>query len=245
LGYRQTVEVAVEEVRPPEFVKKHQLHTGLFCEGVYSADMTWYTARIDAVNADGTYQVTYTDYGNSENLDIKHLRLNPMLNSQSQTGANAVAQAAEQLQREMDAKGGGAKSAEKKRKEKEKEAEPVEELGDFVIPEKLRLQPNDSEEIKAAKRKKVHALKSAHRMKVNETEKTNKAQAWSSFNSKGKKLKGFMSSGKKESLFRTSESGRVGFTGSGRGMVENAAQLNPHSVRKSAVQAGKGDDDDE
>ena len=90
-----------------------------------SADMTWYTARIDAVNADGTYQVpvcfyicckltylclvttdvtspssyycacaqvTYTDYGNSENLDIKHLRLNPMLNSQSQTGANAVAQ---------------------------------------------------------------------------------------------------------------------------------------------------------
>ena len=36
----------------------------------------------------------------------------------------------------------------------------------------------------------VHALKSAHRMKVNETEKTNKAQAWSSFNSKGKKLKG-------------------------------------------------------
>jgi len=36
--------------------------------------------------------------------------------------------------------GGGAKSAEKKRKEKEKEVEPAEELGDFVIPEKLRLQ---------------------------------------------------------------------------------------------------------
>jgi len=35
----------------------------------------------------------------------------------------------------------------------------------------------------------------------------------------GKKLKGFMSSAKKESLFRTSENGRVGFTGSGKGMV--------------------------
>jgi hypothetical protein len=35
----------------------------------------------------------------------------------------------------------------------------------------------------------------------------------------GKKLKGFMSSAKKESLFRTSETGRVGFTGSGKGMV--------------------------
>ena len=39
------------------------------------------------------------------------------------------------------------------------------------------------------------------------------------FGTGGKKLKGFMSSGKKESLFRTSETGRVGFTGSGRGMV--------------------------
>ena len=32
--------------------------------------------------------------------------------------------------------------------------------------EKLKLQPNDTDEIKSAKRKKVHALKSAHRLKV-------------------------------------------------------------------------------
>lgn len=30
-----------------------------------------------------------------------------------------------------------------------------------------------------------------------------------------------------------------------RGMVENAAQLNPHAVRKSAVQANKPNEDDE
>jgi len=246
LGYgATTTEVQVSAVRPPEFVKKYQLHVGLFCEAVYSDDMCWYTARIDSLNADGTYAVTYTDFGNAESVGIKHMRLNPTLNALNKPEPNAVALAAEQLQRELasgkvTAAGGGGKSSEKKRKEKVVEEPVVEELGEFVIPEKLRLVATDSEDVKAAKRKKVHALKSAHRLKVSETDKSNKAQAWNSFAAKagGKKLKGFMSSTKKESLFRTSETGRVGFTGSGNGMVDKKLRLNPHAVRKSALGSG-------
>ena len=240
MGYGQTVEVEEAAVRAPEFAQKHQLYPGLYCEGIYSQDQRWYTARIDAVNADGTYAVTYTDYGNSESLDRKYLRLNPTLNALNKPRENAPARAAEKL-RELaavgpgdGAGGSGGKGAEKKRKVDE---EPVEDLGEFVIPEKLKLLPTDSEEVKAAKRKKVHALKSAHRLKADQNEKQGKAQAWNSFTAKtsGKKTKGFLTGAvKKESMFRTSEVGRVGFIGSGRGISTAAGAVNPHAVHAHA-----------
>lgn len=38
-------------------------------------------------------------------------------------------------------------------------------MADLVIPEKYKILPSDSEEVKIAKKKKVHQLKSAHRLK--------------------------------------------------------------------------------
>ena len=127
LGYHQTIEVDRAAIRPPEILKRSQVYVGLHCEGVYTADSCWYTARIDAVNADGTVAVTYTDYGNSESIDMKHLRLNPKLDHLNKAPPNAVELAAQQLERELAAKKDkSAKSAsratssgEKKRKDPE------------------------------------------------------------------------------------------------------------------------------
>ena len=39
-------QVETASIRPAEFVKRSQLYVGLHCEGLYSADLCWYTARI-------------------------------------------------------------------------------------------------------------------------------------------------------------------------------------------------------
>ena len=139
----------------------------LYCEAIYSADNSWYTARIDKVNSDGTCSVTYTDYGNSEVVSIKHMRLNSTLNALKKPTENPVELAAKQLEKELAAKAGGAGGAgkagvdknDKKRKDKEPSeiagAKEVEEMGDFVVPEKLKILLTDSEDVKATKRKKV------------------------------------------------------------------------------------------
>ena len=44
----------------------------------------------DKVNAEGGVNVTYIDYGNSESIDIKHLRLNPKLDVMNKAPPNAV-----------------------------------------------------------------------------------------------------------------------------------------------------------
>jgi len=220
LGYGLHEQVQIPSLRVAEFCKPSQLAVGTVCEGIYSADGQWYNARIDEVTADGRYAVTYTDYGNSEYIDIRHIRLKHM------------------------AQPAGAGGKDKKRKEPEID-KLINDDGEFVVPEKLKIQPNDSEDVKANKRKKLHALKSAFRQKKSEQEKNQKAQSWKSFDakaaSKSGKVKGFMSSGKKESIFKTSEEGKVGVTGSGKGTTQ-FKHIDVHKVRKKV---DGGDDDDE
>jgi len=45
-----------------------QWKVGDVCEGQFSEDEQWYTARIDQVIAPGKYYVTYTEYGNGEEV---------------------------------------------------------------------------------------------------------------------------------------------------------------------------------
>jgi hypothetical protein len=95
------------------------------------------------------------------------MRLNSTLNALKKPTENPVELAAKQLEKEMAARAGGAGGAskagvdknDKKRKDKEPieiaGAKEVEEMGDFVVPEKLKILLTDSEDVKAAKRKKV------------------------------------------------------------------------------------------
>ena len=68
----------------------------------------------------------------------------------------------------------------------------MEDLGEFVIPEKLKLLPTDSEEVKARKRKKVHALKSAHRLKADQNEKQERPRRGISQQNVGQEDQGFL-----------------------------------------------------
>jgi len=97
----------------------------------------------------------------------------------------------------------------------------------------------------------VHALKSAYRQKQNEMEKDQKAKSWNSFASKakGSKVKGFMSTTKKSSIFATTDDGRVGVTGSGKTMTTfSTANVHSHSKAKvehtlSSFQSNKPEED--
>eukprot|EP00698_Gefionella_okellyi_P023972 TRINITY_DN833_c0_g1_i2.p1 TRINITY_DN833_c0_g1~~TRINITY_DN833_c0_g1_i2.p1 ORF type:complete len:272 (-),score=51.12 TRINITY_DN833_c0_g1_i2:882-1658(-) len=89
--------------------------------------------------------------------------------------------------------------------------------GNIVIPDHLRLKPTDTDEEREQKRKKVKTLKSAGRLQKNDFVHENKKSSWQQFQQKkAKEAKGTP----KESIFRTSETGRVGVTGSGKPVTE-------------------------
>ncbi len=85
------------------------------------------------------------------------------------------------------------------------------------IPKSLQILPTDTEEIRATKKKKVKAIKSANRLKTMEEEGKTKKTAWQSFQNKPKKTVPMSFSGrKKESIFKSpDEGGKIGVTGSG------------------------------
>ncbi|GFY94669.1 nucleic acid binding/RNA binding protein [Actinidia rufa] len=90
--------------------------------------------------------------------------------------------------------------------------------------EKLRIDPNDPEDVKIAKRKKIHAFKSKMRVEQLEVTQNKRQNAWQQFQtSKGRAKKiGFFSGRKRESIFKSPEdpNGKVGVTGSGKGLTD-------------------------
>lgn len=57
------------------------------------------------------------------------------------------------------------------------------------IPQKLRIQPDDSEDVKAEKKRKIHAIKSRQRMQNLEIMQSKRQNAWQQFQSKGRQKK--------------------------------------------------------
>ncbi|KAL6560653.1 hypothetical protein OROGR_004212 [Orobanche gracilis] len=94
----------------------------------------------------------------------------------------------------------------------------------WTLPPKLQIDPNDPEDVKAAKRKKIHAFKSKMRMEAKEVTQNKRQNDWQKFQTtKGKSKKvGFFSCRKRESIFKSPEDpfGKVGVTGSGKGLTE-------------------------
>jgi survival of motor neuron-related-splicing factor 30 len=90
--------------------------------------------------------------------------------------------------------------------------------------EGLKILPTDSDEAKERKRKKLHALKSAERLKRATEERKAKQTTWKSFVTKttGRHVTGFITTNKKESIFKTPDNplAKVGVTGSGNRMTE-------------------------
>ncbi|KAI3770794.1 hypothetical protein L6452_01938 [Arctium lappa] len=190
-----------------EMFDGHKLPVGAKVQAVYSEDGEWYDATIEAFTRNG-YLVAYSGWGNKEEVDPANVRpleegiVDPLLEAEKE--AEATKQAL-------------------KRKIAQAAAADV-DFQSKSLPAKLRIEPEDPEDVKAAKRKKIHAFKSKMRKEQIEVTQNKRQNAWQQFQTtKGRAKKiGFFSGRKRESIFKSPEDpfGKVGVTGSGKGLTD-------------------------
>ncbi|KAG8368924.1 hypothetical protein BUALT_Bualt15G0097000 [Buddleja alternifolia] len=178
---------------------------GTKVQAVWSGDGEWYNATIEALTPNG-YYVRYDGWGNREEVDPDNVRPISEDNADPLLEAEKIAVATkESLKRKI------ALAASK-------------DSESWTVPPKLQIDPNDPEDVKATKRKKIHAFKSKMRMEAKEVTQNKRQNAWQQFQTtKGKAKKvGFFSGRKRESIFKSPEDpfGKVGVTGSGKGLTE-------------------------
>ncbi|KAL1225643.1 hypothetical protein V5N11_004981 [Cardamine amara subsp. amara] len=183
------------------------IHEGKFPVGtkvqaVFSDDGEWYDATVEAHTVNG-YYVSYDEWGNKEEVDPDNVRA---IEHNSLLEAERLAEAT--------------KNALKRKIEQAASS-------DFqakTLPAKLKIDPNDPEDVKIAKRKKIHAFKSKARQEQLEVVQNKKQNAWQQFQTTKAKTKkvGFFTGRKKESIFKSPEDpfGKVGVTGSGKGLTD-------------------------
>nr|XP_028949998.1 survival of motor neuron-related-splicing factor 30-like [Malus domestica] len=179
---------------------------GTKVQAVWSEDGSgMYDATIESLTPNG-YFVTYESWGNKEEVDPDNVR--PI-----QEGAVNALLEAERV----------AEATKQALKRKIAQAASV-DFQSRSLPAKLRIEPDDPEDVKITKRKKIHAFKSKMRMEQLEVTQNKRQNAWQQFQTtKGKTKKiGFFSGRKRESIFKSPEDpfGKVGVTGSGKGLTE-------------------------
>ncbi|CAL9130837.1 unnamed protein product [Musa textilis] len=188
---------------PSQSKPYEKFSVGTKVQAVWSEDGEWYDATIEAITPNG-YYVYYDGWGNKEEVD--HANVRPVEEGDALLEAEREAEATRQaIKRKI------AQSA----------------ITDFqarTLPAKLMIDPNDPDDVKAAKRKKIHAFKSKVRSEQLEVAQNKRQNAWQQFQStKGKTKKiGFFSGRKRESIFKSPDDprGKVGVTGSGKGLTE-------------------------
>ncbi|KAF8712641.1 hypothetical protein HU200_028398 [Digitaria exilis] len=205
----------------------HKFAVGTRVQAVWSEDGEWYNATVEALTPNG-YYVAYDGWGNREEVDPDNVRL------LEEEAADALRQAEKEAE--------ATKMAIKRKIEQAA-------TSDFQarsLPAKFRIEPSDPEDVKAAKRKKIHAFKSKARFEQLEFAQNKRQNAWQQFQTtKGKAKKvGFFSGRKKESIFKSPDDhrGKVGVTGSGKGLTDFQRR-----EKHLHLKGGSGDasDDDE
>nr|VDC68701.1 unnamed protein product [Brassica rapa] len=183
------------------------IHEGKFpigtkVQAVYSYDGEWYDATIEAHTING-YYVSYNEWGNKEEVDPDNVRA---IETNALLEAERIAEAA--------------KNALKRKVEQAASSD----YQSKTLPAKLKIDPNDPEDVKIAKRKKIHAFKSKARQEQLEVTQNKKQNAWQQFQTTKAKTKkvGFFTGRKKESIFKSPEDpfGKVGVIGSGKGLTD-------------------------
>ncbi|KAJ4966951.1 hypothetical protein NE237_018800 [Protea cynaroides] len=181
-----------------------KIPVGSKVQAVWSEDGEWYDATIEAHTPNG-YYVSYDEWGNKEEVDPSNVR--PIQEAvDALVEAERVAEATKQaIKRKI------AQAA-------------TTDFQSRTLPAKLRIEPDDSEDVKAAKRKKIHAFKSKNRFEQLEVTQNKRQNAWQQFQTtKGHAKKiGFFSGRKRESIFKSPDDpkGKVGVTGSGKGLTD-------------------------
>nr|ACU18936.1 unknown [Glycine max] len=184
---------------------QEKLPVGTKVQAVWSEDGEWYDATIEAYTPNG-YYVSYDNWGNKEEVDPANVRSIQEGSVDALLEAERVAEATKQAI-----------------KRKIAQAASI-DLQSRSLPTKLRIEADDPEDVKASKRKKIHAFKSKMRMEQLEVTQNKRQNAWQQFQStKGKAKKiGFFFGRKRESIFKSPDDpqGKVGVTGSGKGLTE-------------------------
>ncbi|KAG5011365.1 hypothetical protein AAZX31_07G253200 [Glycine max] len=184
---------------------QEKLPVGTKVQAVWSEDGEWYDATVEAYTPNG-YYVSYDNWGNKEEVDPANIRSIQEGSVDALLEAERVAEATKQAI-----------------KRKIVQAASI-DLQSRSLPAKLRIEADDPEDVKASKRKKIHAFKSKMRMEQLEVTQNKRQNAWQQFQStKGKAKKiGFFSGRKRESIFKSPDDpqGKVGVTGSGKGLTE-------------------------
>ncbi|MQL99965.1 hypothetical protein Taro_032693 [Colocasia esculenta] len=184
--------------------ESHEFPVGTKVQAVWSEDGEWYDATIEALTPNG-YYVSYDGWGNKEEVDPGNVR-----------PVEGVVDALREAERVAEA----TKQAIKRKIAQAADAD----FQSRTVPAKLRIDPNDPEDIKTAKRKKIHAFKSKVRFEQLEVVQNKRQNAWQQFQtSKGQSKKvGFFTGRKRESIFKSPDDpkGKVGVTGSGKGLTD-------------------------
>ncbi|CAN7124835.1 survival of motor neuron-related-splicing factor 30 isoform X6 [Brassica rapa] len=183
------------------------IHEGKFpigtkVQAVFSEDGEWYEATVEAHTLNG-YYVSYNEWGNKEEVDPDNVRA---IENNALLEAERLAEAT--------------KNALKRKIEQAASSD----YQSKTLPAKLKIDPNDPEDVKIAKRKKIHAFKSKARQEQLEVAQNKKQNAWQQFQTTKAKTKkvGFYTGRKKESIFKSPEDpfGKVGVIGSGKGLTD-------------------------
>ncbi|KAJ9159103.1 hypothetical protein P3X46_024631 [Hevea brasiliensis] len=132
---------------------------GAKVQAVWSEDGEWYDATIEALTPNG-YYVSYDEWENKEEVDpanVRPVEFNALLE------AEKVAEATKQAI-----------------KRKIAQAASV-DFQSRSLPAKLRINADDPEDVKSAKRKKIHAFKSKMRFEQLEVAQNKRQNAWQQF----------------------------------------------------------------
>ncbi|XP_075487037.1 uncharacterized protein LOC142526487 isoform X1 [Primulina tabacum] len=183
----------------------HKFPVGTKVQAVWSEDGEWYDGTIEDHTVNG-YYICYDGWGNKEEVDPDNVRPIQEDTADPLVEAEKVAVATkEALKRKI------AQAAAK-------------DFQSWTVPEKLQINLNDPEDVKAAKRKKIHAFKSKMRLEEKEFTQNKRQNAWQQFQTtKGRAKKvGFFSGRKRESIIKSPDDpfGKVGVTGSGKGLTD-------------------------
>eukprot|EP01125_Pyxidicula_operculata_P001782 TRINITY_DN11620_c0_g1_i1.p1 TRINITY_DN11620_c0_g1~~TRINITY_DN11620_c0_g1_i1.p1 ORF type:complete len:272 (+),score=63.96 TRINITY_DN11620_c0_g1_i1:32-847(+) len=106
----------------------------------------------------------------------------------------------------------------------------VSKSGELIVPSSLKILPTDSEAVRKSKKKRIKHLKSQYRLQKNEEDQNKRKASWQDFKDNPNKKR------KTESIFKSPETvtGKVGVTGSGKGMTEfNTVKYEPKKLNST------------
>jgi len=172
------------------------IYLGMQCEALWS-DGQWYKAVVNTMSPHG-FGVTFTEYNTPEIVPPDSVRPRKKLDVVVlETGQSQKATTATP-------------------------AIVVNVKGELQVPNSLKILPTDSEALRKTKKKRLKHLKSQYRLQKAEEERNGRKRSWQSFQSQGKTKRARQG----PSIFQSpdSVSGKVGVTGSGKGMTEYTAQ---------------------